>query len=79
MTAETTPARCSYIATCPMFAALSLKASLTVWRTMYCESSPQRCQRLIAFHAGAPCPDNLLPNGKLIKGPLTGIEPQHLS
>ena len=62
-----------------MFAALSLKSSLKVWRELYCERSPGRCERLRAFHAQAPCPDHLLPNGKLLDVPLKQIEPRHLS
>ncbi len=58
-----------------MFAALSLKASLGTWRALYCETAPDRCERLKAFHAGKPCPDNLLPNGKLLNVPLRDLEP----
>jgi hypothetical protein len=60
-----------------MFAAFSLKSSLKVWQSLYCELQPGRCERLKAFHANSPCPDNLLPNGKLVNVPLVGVEPYH--
>ena len=62
-----------------MFAALSLKASLGTWRALYCETAPRHCARLKAFLAGAPCPDNLLPNGRLLKIPLRELEPKDLA
>jgi hypothetical protein len=73
----TTAAPCPYTATCPMFAAFHAKATLRVWQSMYCERAPDRCERLKAFLAGAPCPDNLLPNGKLVDVPLARVEPGH--
>jgi hypothetical protein len=60
-----------------MFAAFSLKSSLKVWQSIYCELQPSRCERLKAFKAKSPCPDNLLPNGKLVNVPLYGVEPYH--
>jgi hypothetical protein len=73
----TTAAPCPYTATCPMFAAFDAKATLRVWQSMYCERAPDRCERLKAFLAGAPCPDNLLPNGRLVDVPLARVEPGH--
>lgn len=74
----TTPAvPCPYTAACPMFAAFQDKATLRVWQSMYCERAPARCERLKAFEAGAPCPDNLLPNGRLVDVPLALVEPRH--
>lgn len=77
MTAPSVP--CPYTPTCPMFAAFTSKATLRVWQSIYCEEQPARCERLKAFEAGAPCPDNLLPNGRLVEGPLGGVEPRHFS
>ena len=68
---------CEYTASCPMFAAFRAKATLRVWQSLYCEGNPGRCERLKAFLAGAPCPDNLLPNGKLVDHPLDLVEPSH--
>jgi hypothetical protein len=34
-----------------MFALFSKKATLSVWKTLYCESNFDRCERLKMFHA----------------------------
>jgi len=74
----TQPIPCAYTSTCPMFAAFESKATLRVWQSMYCERDPGRCERLKAFQANAPCPDNLLPNGRLVDVPLAQVEPADL-
>jgi hypothetical protein len=62
-----------------MFAVFSVKATLSVWQSFYCEERPERCERLRAFLANSPCPDTLLPNGRLIDVPLAAVDPLHFA
>ncbi len=59
-------ASCERITACPMFALFSKKATLGVWKTLYCESNFSRCERLKLFHAKQTAPPNLLPNGRML-------------
>jgi hypothetical protein len=49
-----------------MFALFSQKATLGVWRSLYCESRFEACERLKLFHAKQVVPPNLLPNGRML-------------
>ena len=60
-------ASCSRIQGCPLFAQFSLKSSIRVWMSRYCEDDFARCERLKLATSGAPVPPNLLPNGKLLQ------------
>ncbi len=71
------PAPCPYTATCPVFATFRANGTLRIWQEHYCEREPGRCERLKAFLSGAPCPDNLLPNGRLVDVPLEQVVPIH--
>lgn len=59
-------ASCERMTACPMFALFSQKATLGVWKTLYCESNFQRCERLKLFHEKQTPPPNLLPNGRML-------------
>ena len=59
-------ASCTRIGGCPLFAQFSIKASLVVWTTHYCEGDFARCARLKLATEGKLVPPNLLPNGKML-------------
>lgn len=69
---------CPRIAGCPLFQQLSMKSSLRVWSTMYCEGTFQRCERYQLAMSGVPVPASLLPNGKLLDAPLDRLRPEDL-
>jgi hypothetical protein len=69
-------ASCERITACPMFAVFSRKATLGVWRTLYCESNFEACERLKLFHAGQTAPVNMLPNGRMLSVPPSQDEGQ---
>ncbi len=61
---------CARIPACPLFPHFSMKSSLRVWQSFYCEGDFTKCERFKASCAGANVPVNLLPNGKLLDVPL---------
>ncbi len=63
-------AACSRMSNCALFKQFSIKASLVVWTTRYCESNFARCARLQLATEGKPVPLNLLPTGRTLGGPL---------
>jgi hypothetical protein len=67
-------ASCERIASCPLFKQFSIKATLVVWTTRYCEGDSSRCERLKLVREGKPVPLNLLPNGKMLYGSLEAAE-----
>jgi hypothetical protein len=69
-------ASCDRISTCALFKQFSIKASLIVWTTRYCENDFGRCERLKLANAGLPVPVNLLPNGKMLGVPLEQATPK---
>jgi hypothetical protein len=69
---------CERISGCALFKQFTLKSSLKVWSTYYCEGEPSRCERYKLVLAKAPVPANLLPNGKMLGVPLDQLEAKHL-
>ncbi len=67
-------AGCARMSGCPLFKQFSLKASLAVWTSRYCESDFARCARLQLANEGKPIPLNLLPNGRMLEVPLEAAE-----
>jgi len=59
-------ASCVRMDACPMFALFSQKATLSVWKVLYCESNFDACERLKLFNANQIVPPNLLPNGRML-------------
>jgi hypothetical protein len=57
---------CENVEGCPLFPLFSIKSSLALWKTYYCEADYSRCARLRLRAAGELVPPNLLPNGKLL-------------
>ncbi len=67
-------ATCTRMNGCPLFKQFSLKASLAVWTSRYCEGDFARCARLQLATGGKPVPLNLLPNGRMLDVPLEVAE-----
>lgn len=57
---------CPHTATCRLPRTISTKEALRVWESFYCEGVFDRCERYKLAAAGAPIPDELLPNGRLV-------------
>ncbi|HEY6005994.1 MAG TPA: hypothetical protein VIV57_24150 [Anaeromyxobacter sp.] len=51
---------------CGLHRSISMKEALRVWESFYCDGVYRRCERYKLAVAGAPVPDKLLPNGRLI-------------
>jgi len=51
---------------CPLFTVLAMGPALPLWRALYCDEKPERCERLRRTQTGETPPLNLLPNGKLL-------------
>jgi len=64
---------CERVSGCPMFPLFSTKATLRVWKTLYCEANDRKCERLKLLHARQPVPPNLLPNGRALTMPLEQV------
>jgi hypothetical protein len=67
-------AGCARIQGCPLFKQFSIKASVRVWMSSYCEGDFSRCERFKLASAGGQVPPNLLPNGKLLQVPVAQVE-----
>ncbi len=65
---------CDRVERCPLFKHFSLKSSLLIWTTAYCNGNFQRCERLKRATAGLQVPTHMLPNGKLLTVPLEQAE-----
>jgi hypothetical protein len=70
---------CQRIDSCPMFKAFTLKSSLKVWQTLYCEGDFSRCARYRLAMEGQRVAVNLLPNGRTFELPLEQLTPDHLN
>ncbi len=70
---------CPRVTTCPLFKQFSLKSSLKVWQSFYCEGDYGRCERWKLVAANQPVPVNLLPNGRSLEVPLEHLEAHHLA
>ncbi len=72
-------ASCPRITTCPLFKQFSIKSSLAVWKTYYCEGEFGRCERWKLVAANQQVPLGLLPNGKYLDVPMEQLEARHMS
>jgi hypothetical protein len=70
---------CARVVTCPLFKAFSMKSSLRVWQSYYCEGTFERCERWKLVAAGKPVPAAMLPNGRLLEVPMEQLEAQHMA
>ncbi len=69
---------CPMIDTCSLVRTLSIKSSLKVWRTYYCEWDFDRCARWRLVKSGKTPPRNLLPNGRTLDVPVNQFEPERM-
>lgn len=70
-------ATCARVQGCALFQQFSMKSSLRVWQTYYCEGDFNRCERWRHVAAGQPVAPNLLPNGRLLDVPIDQLAPKH--
>ncbi len=68
---------CARVSTCPLFKQFSMKSSLRVWQSYYCEGGFDRCERWKLASSGRPVPASLLPNGRSLEVPLEQVEARH--
>jgi hypothetical protein len=59
--------KCPNTLGCPLFPLFTLKASLGVWQTHYCDANFAACERFKLAQGGVRVPPNLLPNGKTLE------------
>ena len=69
---------CPRATSCPLFEQFSLKSSLRVWQSFYCEGDYGRCDRWKLAASSGAVPVNLLPNGRSLDVPLEQLEPHHM-
>jgi hypothetical protein len=69
---------CARVETCPLFKAFSMKSSLRIWQSYYCEGDWGKCERWKLVSKGVPVPSNLLPNGRTLGVPLDKLTPEHM-
>ena len=69
---------CARIATCPLFKQFSIKSSLKVWQSYFCEGDFDRCERWKRVAAGQPVPPQLLPNGRMLDVPVEQLQAEHM-
>jgi len=58
---------CPHMSGCPMFGLFSLAGALAVWKTNYCSADYTRCERFQRAQQGRQVPNNLMPNGALLR------------
>lgn len=57
---------------CPMFGLFRLAGALKTWQIRYCNADFTTCERHRLSGAGRHVPQNLMPNGALLKVPGAG-------
>ena len=60
-------AKCPNMESCRLYPLFTLAGTLNVWKTNYCSSAFEKCVRYQRSVEAKPVPDNLLPNGTLLK------------
>jgi hypothetical protein len=58
---------CPHLSKCEMYALLRLAGTLKTWQARYCCADYSACVRFQRSAKGAPVPQNLMPNGALLK------------
>ncbi len=56
-----------------MYNLLTLSGTLKVWQTRYCRADYTVCARYKLSSEGRPVPQNLMPNGVLLKVPASKL------
>jgi hypothetical protein len=58
---------CPQMTNCPMYGLFSLAGTLETWKTNYCTADYSRCERYVRNRQGRQVPQNLMPNGALLR------------
>jgi hypothetical protein len=58
---------CPHMDGCKMFGLFSLAGALATWKTNYCSAEFRRCERYQRALQGRVVPNNLMPNGALLR------------
>lgn len=58
---------CPHMNGCQMFGLFSLAGALATWKTNYCSAEYTRCERYQRSAQGRVVPNNLMPNGALLR------------
>jgi hypothetical protein len=58
---------CPQMKGCQMFGLFSLAGALATWKTNYCSADYARCERYQRALQGRVVPNNLMPNGALLR------------
>ena len=58
---------CPHMGGCAMFGLFSLAGTLATWKTNYCSADYARCERFQRSLQGRTVPNNLMPNGALLR------------
>jgi hypothetical protein len=58
---------CPHMNGCQMFGLFSLAGALATWKTNYCSADYTRCERYQRASQGRVVPNNLMPNGALLR------------
>ena len=59
--------RCSHVESCELFPRFSLRASLAIWQSHYCDGAFEDCERYKRSVRGEAVSPGLLPNGKELR------------
>ena len=60
---------CEHMTDCAMYQLFTLSGTLAVWQTRYCQDKFENCERYKKTQRGEVVPNNLMPNGRLLKKP----------
>lgn len=58
---------CPHLGSCPMYDLLKLAGTLKTWQVRYCQADYEACARHQLSRKGEPVPQNLMPNGALLR------------
>lgn len=69
-------ADCPHMGNCPMYALLQLSGTLKTWQSRYCKADYAQCARYKLNVVGRPVPQNLMPNGALLRLATGPVKPE---
>jgi hypothetical protein len=67
---------CTHIRNCPMYSLLQLSGTLRTWQSRYCKADYAQCARYKLSIAGKSVPQNLMPNGSLLRLASGPVKPE---
>lgn len=59
--------KCANMDSCRMYSLFTLAGTLRIWKENYCTDKFENCARFKLSKQLKPVPDNLLPNGTLLR------------